>query len=296
MSGPFAAAKIPHMAASIDDILTSHQTRRPIVMGVLNVTPDSFSDGGEFFSPDKALAQAQQMVAEGADVIDIGAESTRPGSERVLADEQIRRLEAILPAAAKLDVAVSIDTTIASVAEFALDAGAAMLNDVSAGREDPGMFTLAARQSVPICLMHMLGQPKTMQADPTYEDVVGEVRDFLAERRDAAVQAGVRAKHVILDPGIGFGKTLQHNLSLLANVDVLVALGHPVLIGASRKRFIGDLTGQQTASARVPGTLAACLSSWQQGASIFRVHDVAAATQALAVARAIAQMPRRNGR
>ena len=284
------------MAASIDDILASGRTRRPIVMGVLNVTPDSFSDGGEFFSPEPAVAQARRMVDQGADVIDIGAESTRPGSERVTADEQVRRLATILPAVAKLGVVVSIDTTLAAVAEFALDAGAAMLNDVSAGREDPGIFDLAAGRSVPICLMHMLGEPKTMQADPSYDDVVTEVRDFLAERRDAAVGAGVRAERVIVDPGIGFGKTLEHNLALLANVDVLAALGHPVLIGASRKRFIGDLTGQQVAASRQPGTIAACVSSWRRGASIFRVHDVGAATQALTVAKAIAEAPRQNGR
>ncbi len=265
-------------------------------MGVLNVTPDSFSDGGEFVSPESALAQARRMVTDGADVIDIGAESTRPGSERVTADEQIRRLEAIVPAAAKLGVVVSIDTTLAPVAEFALDAGAAMLNDVSAGRDDPGIFDLAARRSVPICLMHMLGQPKIMQAEPSYDDVVTEVRDFLAERRDAATAAGVAAERVIVDPGIGFGKTLEHNLALLANVGVLTSLGHPVLIGASRKRFIGDLTGEQAAASRGPGTVAACVSSWQQGATIFRVHDVAAATQALTVARAIAETPRHKGR
>ena len=275
------------MTARVDDILTRAQAGEPVIMGVLNVTPDSFSDGGEFLSSDAAIAQARQMVADGADIIDIGAESTRPGSERVTADEQIDRLRQIVPAVAEFGAPISIDTTSAAVARFALDAGAAIVNDVSAGRDDPAIFDLAAERAVPICLMHMLGQPKTMQADPQYEDVVGEVRDFLAQRRDAAVAAGVDAGRIILDPGIGFGKTLQHNLLLLAGVEELAAMGHPVLIGASRKRFIGELTGVEAPADRVPGTLAACLAAWRGGAAIFRVHDVAAAAQAFAVARAI---------
>ena len=275
------------MATNADDILTRARAGEPVIMGVLNVTPDSFSDGGDFLAADVAIAQARQMMAEGADVIDIGAESTRPGSERVTADEQIGRLREIVPAVVQLGLPVSIDTTIAAVARFALDAGAAIVNDVSAGREDPSIFDLAAERAAPICLMHMLGQPRTMQADPLYEDVVGEVRDFLAVRRDAAVAAGVDPSRVIVDPGIGFGKTLQHNLLLLGGVEELAALGHPVLIGASRKRFIGDLTGVETPADRVPGTLAACLAAWRGGAMIFRVHDVAAAAQAFAVARAI---------
>lgn len=275
------------MSTRVDAILTRAQAGEPIIMGVLNVTPDSFSDGGEFLAAEAAIAQARQMAADGADLIDVGAESTRPGSERVSADQQIDRLRDIVPAVAELGAPVSIDTTHAAVARFALDAGAAIINDVSAGREDPAIFDLAAERTAPICLMHMLGQPKTMQADPQYDDVVAEVRDFLAERRDAAVAVGVEAGRIILDPGIGFGKTLQHNLLLLAGVEQLAAMGHPVLIGASRKRFIGELAGVDTPADRIPGTLAACLAAWRGGATIFRVHDVAAATQAFAVARAI---------
>ncbi|MHC4986159.1 MAG: dihydropteroate synthase [Planctomycetota bacterium] len=278
------------MSTLADDILTRARAGEPVIMGVLNVTPDSFSDGGDFLAAGAAVDQARQMIAGGADVIDIGAESTRPGSERVTADDQIGRLREIVPAVVQLGSPVSIDTTSAAVARFAFDAGAAIVNDVSAGRDDPSIFDLAAERAAPICLMHMLGQPKTMQAEPHYEDVVGEVRDFLADRRNVAVAAGVDPGRIILDPGIGFGKTLQHNLRLLGGVEELAALGHPVLIGASRKRFIGELTGVEAPADRVPGTLAACLAAWQGGATIFRVHDVAATAQAFAVARAITEV------
>ena len=275
------------MPATLEDILASGRTRRPIIMGVLNVTPDSFSDGGEFFDSGQAVRQAHRMIEAGADIVDIGAESTRPGSERVSAADQIGRLREILPAVTGAGATVSIDTTRADVARFALDAGAAVVNDVSAGRDDPDLLPLVAERGVPVCLMHMLGQPKTMQADPTYEDVVGEVCRFLRQRADAAIAAGTSPGRVIVDPGIGFGKALQHNLALLAGVDMLAALGYPVLIGASRKRFIGDLAGAPSPTDRMPGTLAACLSSWRGGASIFRVHDVAQTVQAFAVAVAI---------
>ncbi|MHC4562669.1 MAG: dihydropteroate synthase [Planctomycetota bacterium] len=276
------------MAATVDDILQSHRTRQPIVMGILNVTPDSFSDGGQFFSPAEAVAQAQAMIDQGADVIDIGPESTRPGSERVTPAEQIERIEQILPAVTEAGAVVSIDTTSAQVAEFALDAGAAMINDVSAGRDDPDILALAAERRVPICLMHMLGEPKTMQKAPRYGDVVADVSGFLVERVDAARSAGVAAERIIVDPGVGFGKLLAHNLSLLARIDQLAAIGYPVLVGPSRKRFIGELTGTGTPADRVAGTLAACVICWQGGASIFRVHDVAPTVQALTVAQAIA--------
>jgi len=275
------------MAIRAEDILASGRTRRPVIMGVLNVTPDSFSDGGAFLDAGRAIAQAERMVHEGADVIDVGAESTRPGSDRVSPAEQIERLEPILPAVVDLGVVVSIDTTRAAVAAFALDAGAQMLNDVSAGRDDPAILALVAERGAPICLMHMAGEPKTMQANPTYDDVVDEVCQFLRERIGAAVAAGVDAERIIVDPGIGFGKTTQHNLSLLANVEALAALGRPVLIGPSRKRFIGEIANEPAPDRRGPGTLAACLASWQRGATIFRVHDVAAAAQAFAVAQAI---------
>ncbi len=277
------------MPATLDEILNSHRTGRAVVMGVLNVTPDSFSDGGDFYDPAAAVAQALRMVAEGADIIDVGAESTRPGSGRVSAADQIRRLEPVLPEAAKLDVTVSIDTTLAEVAAFALDAGAEIVNDVSAGRDDGELLPLAGRRGAPVVLMHMLGAPKTMQDDPRYDDVVTEVRDFLTARLAAAEDAGVPRERCIVDPGIGFGKRLEHNLALLAGVGLLGKLGVPVLVGPSRKRFIGELTGQGDPQQRLGGSIAACLLARANGATVFRVHDVGETVQALAVAGAIAQ-------
>ena len=275
------------MPATLTDILESHRTGRAVVMGVLNVTPDSFSDGGDFLEPAQALAHAQEMAAAGADIIDVGAESTRPGSDRLPPDQQIDRLRNVLPAVAALPVIVSIDTTLAPVAAFALDCGAAIINDVSAGRDDPAIFPLAARSGAVLVLMHMAGRPKTMQHDPHYDDVVAEVRAFLASRLAAAEAAGVAPGRLIVDPGIGFGKRSEHNLALLAGLDQLAALGRPVLVGASRKRFIGDLSGAADPADRLPGSLAACLAARRRGATIFRVHDVAATVQALRVADAI---------
>ena len=274
------------MGITVDDILNSHLTGRAVVMGILNVTPDSFSDGGAFFDPESAVARAAEMAADGADVIDVGAESTRPGSDRVSAADQIARLAQVLPAAAE-QALVSIDTTRSAVAEFALDAGAAMINDVSAGRDDPRMLPLAGRRRTPIVLMHMLGRPKTMQGDPHYDDVVGEVRAFLAARIAAAGSAGVAPRRCIVDPGIGFGKRLEHNLALLAGTRELASLGCAVLVGPSRKRFIGELSGQGDPHERIGGTVAACLAARRGGASIFRVHDVGQVVQALKVASAI---------
>lgn len=275
------------MPMTLDDILNSHRTGRPALMGVLNVTPDSFSDGGRFFDPAGAVEQARRMVAEGAGIIDVGAESTRPGSQRVTAGEQIARLREVLPAVAGMGAILSIDTTLAEVADFALDAGAAIVNDVSAGRDDPRLLPLAGERGAAVVLMHMLGEPKTMQQDPVYADVVGEVRDFLSARLEAAVASGVPRERVILDPGIGFGKKLAHNLALLAGIGELCQLGRPVLVGPSRKRFLGELTGVQEPAQRVAGTIAACLEAWRRGATVFRVHDVAPVAQALAVAGAI---------
>jgi dihydropteroate synthase len=275
------------MGLSLDDILASHRTRRAVVMGILNVTPDSFSDGGEFFDPAAAAGQARRMADEGADIIDVGAESTRPGSQRVTAGEQIRRLLKALPAAVASGAVVSIDTTLSAVARFALDEGAAMINDVSAGRDDPAMLDLAAKRGAPIVLMHMLGEPKDMQVEPRYDNVVAEVRAFLAERAAAAEAAGVPRERIIVDPGIGFGKRLEHNLALLAGLGELVSLGYGVLVGPSRKRFIGTLTGQEDPHGRTAGTIAACLAAWSRGATMFRVHDVGPLRQALAVAAAI---------
>lgn len=275
------------MAATLDEVLNSHRTGRWFVMGVLNVTPDSFSDGGEFLAPAEATARARRLADEGADVIDLGAESTRPGSERVSAGEQIDRLREVLPAAVASGALASIDTTLAEVAAYALDGGAAVINDVSAGRDDAEMLPLAAERGAAIVLMHMLGEPKTMQADPQYDDVVAEVRAFLSARIAAAVAAGVARERIIVDPGIGFGKRLEHNLSLLAGVGELAALGQCVLVGPSRKRFIGELTHQADPQRRGPGTRAACLAARRRGATIFRVHEVAALRQALTVADAI---------
>jgi len=277
------------MTTTLDDILSSHRTRRPMVMGVLNVTPDSFSDGGRFLDPAAAAAQTRTMVDEGADVLDLGAESTRPGSDRVSADEQIRRLEAIFPEVCSLGIPVSIDTTSAAVARFALDAGAAIVNDVSAGREDADLLATVADRGAAVVLMHMLGAPKSMQQAPHYDDVVAEVCTFLAERLAAAEAAGVARDKCIVDPGVGFGKTLDHNLALLSHAASLCELGAPVLIGPSRKRFIGEIAGVADAAERLGGTLAAVCAAYVDGVSIFRVHDVGPARQALDVLERIVQ-------
>jgi len=268
------------------NILDSLGADRPAVMGILNVTPDSFSDGGRFFSPKPAIAHAREMIRQGADILDVGAESTRPGSRRIPAEEQIARLGAVLPAVTAMGAAVSVDTTLSAVAEFALDAGAVIVNDISAGRDDPKLLRLVAQRGAWVVLMHMLGEPATMQHAPHYNDVVAEVQDFLQARAAEATRAGVDPRRIILDPGIGFGKTLAHNLQLLARMDVLVATGYPVLIGASRKRFLGEVTGLP-AERRMAGTVAACLATWQAGATIFRVHDVEQVVSALKVCRAI---------
>jgi len=275
------------VALTLDEILSCHRTGRAVVMGTLNVTPDSFSDGGKFFDAASAVAQAQRMVAEGADIIDVGAESTRPGSQRVGAAEQIRRIEPVLPEVARMGAVVSIDTTLSEVARFAIQAGAKIVNDVSAGRDDPEMFALAAAREVGLVLMHMLGEPKTMQQEPRYDDVVAEVRDFLAGRLAAAEAGGVDRRRCIVDAGIGFGKRLEDNLALLRHVEALAELGVPVLCGPSRKRFIGEIAGEPVPANRLGGTIAACLAARRHGAHLFRVHDVAAVVQALAVAEAI---------
>lgn len=269
----------------------------PMLMGVLNVTPDSFSDGGQHDSVHEAVAHGLKMAREGAAIIDVGGESTRPGSGRVSADQQIRRVvEPIRQLREALDqqgleaVRISIDTTLAEVAKAAIDRGASMLNDVSAGREDHRMFQLAADRSVPICLMHMLGEPGTMQDDPTYHDVVEEVFAFLLDRAEVAKANGIPQKHIWLDPGIGFGKTLEHNLALLGSLERLVATGYPVLLGVSRKRFIAGCCkafDQPDASQRLPGTLAAGLLGAHAGIHALRVHDVAEHRQALAIHQAI---------
>src|ERR687894_1013082 len=258
----------------------------PVLVGVLNVTPDSFSDGGDFLDPAKAAAHAAAMLDEGAGIIDVGGESTRPGSDRVPREEEARR---VLPVVEEIvserpDAIISIDTYRAATAEAALGAGARIVNDVTALRGDPRMAEVVAEARCPVVLMHMLGEPRTMQQDPRYADVVREVRDFLAGRAEHAVAAGVEPESIILDPGIGFGKTLEHNLALLNHLDSIVELGFLVLVGASRKSFIGKITGVGEARERIPGTVAAHVIACARGATFFRVHDVRANWEALALA------------
>jgi dihydropteroate synthase len=257
-------------------------------VGVINVTPDSFSDGGEFFGTETAVARAKALLDEGAQVIDVGGESTRPGSDPVSPEEELRRVLPVIRGilSACPDTTVSIDTYRSSTAEAALDSGAAVVNDVTA-LGDPKMAGLVAERGCPIILMHMLGEPKSMQQDPRYEDVVRELRDFLAERAERAVRAGVEPENVILDPGIGFGKTLEHNLQLLNHLDSLVELGFPVLVGISRKSFLGKIAGSEDPKSRLFGTVAANVLAYERGATLFRVHDVRPNGEALAVAAAI---------
>jgi dihydropteroate synthase len=263
----------------------------PLLMGVLNVTPDSFSDAGRHLDPDAAVEHGRRLVEEGAAIVDVGGESTRPGAEPVPAAFELERtIPVIERLAAGRDtgpagVRVSIDTTKAEVAAAALGVGARIVNDVSAFRFEPETAGLVAGAGATCVLMHMLGEPRTMQADPRYEDVVSEVKAFLEERLAFAVAEGVPEEHVWLDPGIGFGKTLDHNLELLARLDEIVALGRPLVIGTSRKSFLGRLTGRE-AGERLPGTIATNVLALAAGASVFRVHDVGEVADALAVARA----------
>jgi dihydropteroate synthase len=256
-------------------------------MGILNVTPDSFADGGQHDAADTAVARIAAVAAQGAAICDIGAESTRPGAVPVGPDEELRRLAPVFAAMARGGIAVpiSIDTRHAVTAAAALDAGAVLVNDVSAG-SDPDMLPLVAERGVAICLMHMRGEPQTMQDDPRYADVVGEVAAFLESRLAAAVAAGVAEDAVLLDPGIGFGKSLPHNVALLASLPRLAAIGRPLVVGASRKGMIGQITGREVVD-RLPGSLGAALAAVAGGASVVRVHDVAATVDALAVFQAI---------
>ena len=265
------------------------QAPDPVLMGILNVTPDSFSDGGEFFGVKTAVAQAEKMLDEGAHMIDVGGESTRPGSDPVGPEEELRRVLPVVRGilGARPETIISIDTYRASTAEVVVDAGARVVNDVTALRGDTKMAGLVAERGCPVVLMHMLGEPKSMQRDPRYEDVVREVRDFLAVRAEHAVSVGVREENVILDPGIGFGKTLRHNLELLNNLNVFVGLEFPVLVGASRKSFLAKILGSGDVGDRLFGTVATNVIAYERGASLFRVHDVRANKEALEVAAAV---------
>jgi dihydropteroate synthase len=256
-------------------------------MGVVNVTPDSFSDGGSFLDPGDAIAHGRRLAAEGADILDIGGESTRPGAEAVSAAAETARVVPVIEALARDPAAplISIDTSKVAVAGAALDAGAGYVNDVTAFRAEPELAGLVAGRGVPCCLMHMLGDPRTMQSDPRYDDVVSEVKAHLEERLAFAVSEGVQEGRVMLDPGIGFGKTVEHNLELLRRLEEIVAIGRPVVIGTSRKSFLGWLTGRESGD-RLPGTIATNVLALAHGATVFRVHDVAPVRDALIVAAA----------
>lgn len=258
------------------------------LMGIVNATPDSFSDGGRFLAPDAAVAHGLQLIDDGASIVDVGGESTRPGAEPVAAAEERRRVQPVVEgiAAAAREVQISIDTSKAAVARAALAAGASLVNDVSALRADPEMIEVVAESRADCCLVHMLGRSRTMQRSPHYDDVVDEVKAFLEERLCFAVDAGVDEQRVLLDPGIGFGKTVTHNLQLLARLDELVELGRPIVVGTSRKSFIARLAGTPSDRSRLPGTLATNVLALERGASVFRVHDVAPVREALALAAA----------
>jgi dihydropteroate synthase len=259
---------------------------RPRLMGVVNVTPDSFSDGGLYLDPDAAVAHGEGLARAGAAILDVGGESTRPGAEAVSEAEELRRVVPVVEGLAGGEAEISVDTSKAAVAEAALDAGAAIVNDVTALRGDGEMAALCADRGATVVLMHMLGSPRTMQENPVYEDVVDEVKAFLAERVEAAVAAGVEEERIWLDPGIGFGKTAAHNLELLRRLGELRELGRPLVIGTSRKSFIGRVDGSD-AGERLGGTIASSVLAAAEGAEVLRVHDVAEVGQAIIVATAI---------
>jgi dihydropteroate synthase len=265
---------------------------RTLVMGIVNVTPDSFSDGAMFASIEDAVAHGARLVDEGADLVDVGGESTRPGSDPVEVDEERRRVIPVIEGLAKArpGTPISVDTRKPEIAVAALDAGACVVNDITGGR-DAKLLEIVARTGAGIVLMHMLGEPKTMQDDPRYDDVVGEVNEFLRERIEAAVFAGIPEERICIDPGIGFGKTVEHNLALLRAVPALRMLGAAVMVGASRKGFIGTLSGVEDPAARLEGSLAVAVLAAAHGADLVRVHDVEATVRALKVADAVVREP-----
>jgi len=283
MDAPHASLLTPHRALRLGRFTLA--LGRPLIMGVLNVTPDSFSDGGRFFAADRALDGARALIEEGADILDVGGESSRPGAEPVPADEELRRIGPILAKLGDLQVPVSVDTCKPEVMRHALDAGAAMINDILALRA-PGALEALAASDAAVCLMHMQGEPRTMQREPHYADVVAEVEAFLLERARAAQAAGVARDRIVLDPGFGFGKTPSHNLDLLRSLPRLRAAGYPLLAGLSRKSLLGKITGR-AAGDRVHASVAAALLAVQRGAAIVRVHDVAATRDALRVWQAV---------
>jgi dihydropteroate synthase len=263
----------------------------PRLMGIVNVTPDSFSDGGLFLEPERAIEHARRLVDQGADLLDVGGESTRPGAGAVTAGEELDRVRPVLEGLRAGDarvagVAISIDTSKVAVAEVALDTGAEIVNDVTALRSEPELAALCAERGCGLVLMHMQGTPRTMQGAPTYDDVVDDVKGFLAERIEFATSEGVAEERIWIDPGIGFGKTVEHNLELLRRLGELAELGRPIVVGASRKSFLGRLTGREV-DERLGGTIASNVLALLGGAEVFRVHDVAELRQALDVAAAI---------
>jgi len=258
------------------------------IMGILNVTPDSFSDGGQYFDKSAAVKRAIRMVEDGADIVDIGGQSTRPGSEPVTVDEELRRTIPVIEAiSSEIKVPISIDTYRAEVARAALDAGASVVNDISGLRFDPGMAPLVAERRVPVILMHIKGTPSDMQKDPSYEALIPEIIDYLRESMAIAERAGVAREMIVVDPGIGFGKTFEHNLEIIHRLDEFTGLERPILVGPSRKAFIGAILGGAPASERTFGTAAAVTASILNGANIVRVHDVAEMAQVVRVADAI---------
>jgi len=263
-----------------------------LLMGVVNVTPDSFSDGGRFLEPSAAVAHGVRLAQEGAAILDIGGESTRPGAKPVGAEQELRRVIPVVEGLASADTGsqLSIDTSKAAVARAALDAGSSYVNDVTAFRADPAIAGLVAERDAECCLMHMLGEPRTMQEAPRYDDVVSDVKAFLEQRLAFAVAEGVPEERVTLDPGIGFGKTLDQNLELLRRLEEIVAIGRPVMVGTSRKSFLGKLTGREV-DQRLAGTIATNVLAYARGASVFRVHDVAPMRDALTVAAATVATP-----
>ncbi|WP_420860768.1 dihydropteroate synthase [Algirhabdus cladophorae] len=261
---------------------------RPNLMGIVNTTPDSFSDGGAFLATNDAVTQATRLKEEGADILDIGGESTRPGAETVDSAQEVARTQPVIAALTKAGVGpISIDTRKAVVGAAAVEAGAQMINDVAAFTYDATLADVAAKADVPVCIMHAKGQPKDMQRAPQYSDVLLDVYDFLEARIEACLAAGIARDRIVVDPGIGFGKTLEHNLTLLRGLAVFHALGCPVLLGASRKRFIGTLTNTPDAADRMPGTLAVTLQGYAQGVQLHRVHDILPAKQALDITEAV---------
>lgn len=259
---------------------------RPLIMGIINVTPDSFSGDGLVGSVERALHQARSFVAEGADILDVGGESTRPGAASVSGEEELARVMPVIEALRVLDIPISIDTWKPEVMRAAVAAGASMINDIN-GLQEPGALDVAAESDAAVCLMHMQGTPQTMQDNPRYDDVVSEVKAFLYERTEACLNAGIARERIVIDPGFGFGKTSEHNLELLRGIDRLVATGFPVLVGLSRKSVLGHLTGRRVTE-RVPASVAAAIAAVARGAHIVRAHDVAATRDALAVWRVAA--------